>query len=188
MLIRPSITDFHRCLHNIPLPHHLKNGNIYLIPVCIPCVVQYMLNDVLHNPGSVHKQVFHLCMPLCVLENGGVSEMLQWILITRIPITNILKHFISLFVICIFVTCRYSLWSIPMVCARKVRSQSPSVSQSARPNRWRIRVTVRCHISKWTEVNDRRNLEFTTNNGVQGREKKLQNCTQNMVGLSRIRP
>ena len=155
-------------LHNIQLPHHLQMETLVSF-LYIPWVVQDMLNDALHNPGGVHKQVFHLCRRLCVPENGGISEIspdLNYI----DSFTDVLKHFISLFVICIFVTCRYSLWSIPMVCARKVRSQSPTVSQSATPNRWRICVTVRCHISKWTEVNDRRNLESTTNNGVHAKK------------------
>ena len=37
-------------------------------------VVQYILNDVLHNPGGVHKVVFHLCMLLMCMENDGISE------------------------------------------------------------------------------------------------------------------
>ena len=60
-----------------------------------------MLYDALHNPGGVHKQVFHLCMRLCVPENGGISEIspdLNYI----DSFTDVLKHFISLFVICIF--------------------------------------------------------------------------------------
>ena len=37
-------------------------------------VVPYMLNDVPHNL-RVHTNGYYICVcPLCVLENGGVSE------------------------------------------------------------------------------------------------------------------
>ena len=58
-------------LHNIQLPHLLQMETLVSF-LYIPWVVQDMLTDALHNPGGVQKQVFHLCMPLCVLENGGV--------------------------------------------------------------------------------------------------------------------
>ena len=44
--------------------------NMYAARNCmLPKVVQYMVNDKLHNPGNP------ICVrPLCVLDNGGVSE------------------------------------------------------------------------------------------------------------------
>ena len=39
-----------------------------------PWVAQYMLNDVLHNPGQYTKAYSIFALPSRVLENGGVSE------------------------------------------------------------------------------------------------------------------
>ena len=36
----------------------------------LACTVYYILNDVLRNPGGMHKWVFYLCMPLDVLMIG----------------------------------------------------------------------------------------------------------------------
>ena len=46
-----------------------------LIPLqYTPCVAQYMLNEVLFNPGTyTNRYSIHVC-PLRVLENGGVLE------------------------------------------------------------------------------------------------------------------
>ena len=57
----------HSHLHNIP-----PSQSIYPIPVT-PWIVQYMLNNVLHNSGAYTKGLPVCPRPFHVLEKGGVS-------------------------------------------------------------------------------------------------------------------
>ena len=60
----------HSGLHSTPL---CKWKHVFPF-LYTPLVVQYMLNGVLYTSGNIDKWVSRSCMPLCVLENGGVSE------------------------------------------------------------------------------------------------------------------
>ena len=55
--------------------HHLTHAIVNTCPISVPpgCAVYATMRDCA-TQRHIYKWIFHLCKPLCVLENGVVSE------------------------------------------------------------------------------------------------------------------